>query len=357
MSVFRRKNYLHIVFDDGQEYTTNDCDDALWEMVNENFDDLDSIKITLLTKDDVSAIGSAVKEKIKDSNVLTQRGNSVYMLDVSELSIPEDFALKILEAEESGDEDELDKFRNFWTLVSLNPDSRVRDNIFWFIRKWNMKISKSGLIIAYRNADIKQEYKYTTADVKKIINDYYTAKYIDNTNPEEIIYDAKNTLADIYNKIINEGLESPVYTDHHSHTMSIVLGKPVSMPREKCDCEQEHSCSSGLHVGAKNWLKQNYYGSVGMQVLVNPAKIVAVPTIDDYGKMRCCEYFPVALIDFDENGDIIEKPYNLHDDIDYLKQIKYDGNINNEDINHYELSCNYSNNEELYDSILARLNS
>lgn len=94
-----------------------------------------------------------------------------------------------------------------------------------------------------------------------------------------------------------------------------------------------------------------------MQVLVNPAKIVAVPTIDDYGKMRCCEYFPVALIDFDENGDIIEKPYNLHDDIDYLKQIKYDGNINNEDINHYELSCNYSNNEELYDSILARLNS
>ena len=96
---------------------------------------------------------------------------------------------------------------------------------------------------------------------------------------------------------------------------------------------------------------------MGLQVLVNPANVVAVPVIDDYGKMRCCEYFPVALIDFDANGDIIEKPYSLHNDVTYLKSIRYDGTINNEDANHYELSVQYKNNEELYDSILERLNN
>ena len=80
-------------------------------------------------------------------------------------------------------------------------------------------------------------------------------------------------------------------------------------------------------------------------------------TIDDYGKLRCCEYFPVALIDFDEDGEIIEKPYSLHNDVAYLEQIKYNGDINNEDYNHYELSATYKTNEDLYNSILIRLKS
>ena len=50
-------------------------------------------------------------------------------------------------------------------------------------------------------------------------------------------------------------------------------------------------------------------------VLVNPANVVAVPTIDGYGKMRTCEYFPVAIVDCDENGDIVEPEYNLYNDV------------------------------------------
>ena len=124
-----------------------------------------------------------------------------------------------------------------------------------------------------------------------------------------------------------------------------------------CDADQEHSCSRGLHTGAKGWLKQNYYGKVGLMVLVNPANVVAVPTIDSYGKMRTCEYFPIAIIDFDENGDIVESSYSLHDDVAYLKELRYEGTINNVDVDGYEISHTHASREEMYESILRSLNA
>ncbi len=85
------------------------------------------------------------------------------------------------------------------------------------------------------------------------------------------------SIDDVYNEIVNLGKGSPIYTDSHSHTTTIILGQPVRMPREETDMCQENSCSRGLHVGSKGWLKQGYFGNVGLMVLVNPANVVAVP--------------------------------------------------------------------------------
>ena len=51
----------------------------------------------------------------------------------------------------------------------------------------------------------------------------------------------------------------------------------VTMKRDACDSVQENTCSSGLHVAGKGWLKRNYFGNNGLVVLVNPADVVAVP--------------------------------------------------------------------------------
>jgi hypothetical protein len=104
-------------------------------------------------------------------------------------------------------------------------------------------------------------------------------------------------------------------------------------------------------------LKQNYYGTVGLLVLVNPANVVAVPTIDDYGKMRTCEYYPVAVIDFDEHGDVIEPAHNLYSDVAYLKEIKQSGNINNHDVDCYEIAVSDLTREDMYERILMSLNA
>jgi hypothetical protein len=361
MRVFKRLNYLQIDFSDGSTYSTDECTEEMWHFLEGHQDDEEAIKEMILGE--TLYQGKMLMDKVKNSKILTLRGNSVYMLGVSELSIPEDFVSKIIEAEEKGNEEELRKFKNFWTLVSLNPDSRVRNNLFWFIRKWDMQITESGLIIAYRNADIKEEAKYSTDQVKTIINLYYKEKYINHNDPYSIsiIVETKSgkalnmSIGAVYDEIVNGG-DSPIYTDQHSHTTEIKLGNPVSIPRDECDADQEHSCSRGLHCGAKGWLKRNYYGTVGLMVLVNPANVVAVPTIDSYGKMRTCEYFPIAIIDFDENGDIIEKSYSLHDDVAYLKELKYEGTINNVDADGYEIGHTGLNRESMYEHILASLN-
>lgn len=357
MNIFKKGDYLHITFSDGTAHAVYDCSDDDWNFILNNRDNETALR-NRFAKEDLYS-GKLLIEKVKNSNILELRGASVYMLDVSELSIPEDFIAKIIQAEEENDQATISKFKNFWTLVSLNPDSRVRNNLFWFIRKWDMNITESGLIIAYRNADLKKEAKYSSEDTKAIINAFYQEKYINHTDPSRVtmkIGNKNRTISEMYNEIIN-GADSPIYTDCHSHTTTIKLGQPVRIPREECDSDQEHSCSSGLHVGAKGWLSKGYFGNVGLMVLVNPANVVAVPTIDEYGKMRTCEYFPIAIIDFDESGNIIEPPYSLYNDIAYLKELKYDGSINNVDYDNYEISNVYNNREDVYDSILARLNA
>lgn len=356
MQVFKRQTYLQVDFSDGSTYTTNECTDSMWDFIKENQSNEEAVKQELCN---VGLSGVVLLDKVKESNILVIRGNSVYMPSVSELSIPEDFVAKVIAAESNGDEAELTKFKNFWTLVSLNPDSRVRNNLFWFIRKWGMQITDSGLIIAYRNAEVKEEAKYSTSVVKEVINTYYQEKYINNNNPYEITIEINKNpknLGETYDEIVN-GAGSPVYTDQHSHSTEIRLGHPVSIPREDCDSNQENSCSRGLHVGAKGWLKSNYFGNIGLMTLVNPANVVAVPTIDEYGKMRTCEYFPIAIIDFDENGDVIESSYSLHDDVAYLKELRYEGDINNIDVDGYEIAHSDIGREEMYNKILQSLNA
>lgn len=347
----KKGNYLRIDFSDGKCYETSDCTEDLFQFVAENCNNEEVLKEKLFyTKEEQSVVN-----RLKNSKILIQRGASVYMKGINELSIPSDFVEKILDAEESLNEAEINKYKNFWTLVGLNPDSRVCNNIFWFIRRWDMQIAPSGLIIAYRNVEIKDESSsFTTEEAKDIIEKYYTAKYIDSVNPDNLGYKGM-ALSDAYKSLTT--IKSPTYTDNHTHSFNIKIGQPVSMPRTDCDCVQENSCSRGLHVGAKGWLKNNYCGNVGLQCLVNPADVVAVPTIDNYGKMRCCRYLPVAVISYDDGGNAIEPPYDLSKDIEYIKNIQYDGEVNNNDVNNYTVVTLCQSREELYTSILNRLNN
>lgn len=180
-------------------------------------------------------------EDISASKNLLARGNCIYMRNVSDVSLPEDLVKKILIAEKHNDMKRIEKYKNFWTLVSMNPDARVRNNMFWFIRKWGMSISKAGFIIAYRNVDVVKKSEY---DTKEVVDLYYKTKYIDNKDPNTIDYNG-NTLENVFQSIIF-GNMGDVYTDNHSHTFTIRLGQVVEMPREQCDSEQENSCSRGL---------------------------------------------------------------------------------------------------------------
>ena len=93
-----------------------------------------------------------------------------------------------------------------------------------------------------------------------------------------------------------------------------------------------------VHVGGKDWLKQNYFGGTGLRVLVNPADIVAVPTQSDYGKMRTCAYYPINVIGYDADGNVIDDDIESGFEDDFISQICYSGEKNNDDPNAYVLN-------------------
>ena len=384
MKIIKMGSDITVVLKNGEIISVSNCTEELFQEVLEFKHDEETV-INLLLPEFNNKIKEAeqkqaIFEGIDESTILTAKGKSMYMLDVSELSLPEDLVKKILKAESEGDIELLKTYINFWTLTSLNPDSRVRQNLFWFLNKYGMNISKSGLFVAYRNVHIKNKDSIITQELAEIISsEYIRVKfklrqtpsdynlYFDNNEAEYVVftdkeyenledeYDSLNydyecddidhpedyltyrgNLAELYAKL-SESPEAPVYTDGYTKTFNIKIGDVVSMPREKCDSVQEHTCSTGLHVAGKSWLSRHYFGDVGMMVLVNPADVVAVPPQDNYGKMRTAAYYPVSIVDFDEDGNLIGTDFDDGFEDDFVDKIVYNGERNRDDSNPYSI--------------------
>ena len=354
MKIIRVMDTVTVVLNNGEIISSSECTDEMFKSIYNNQNNEDFVKSILIPE---FATKVAIAEQRKDfvtnaknSKYLTVKGSSVYLLNISELSIPEDLVDAILLAEKEENEDLLQTYFNFWTLVSLNPDSRCRQNLFWFLNKYGMTISKSGLFVAYRNVNIKKTGTFIDPKLADFVSsEYARIKFVSKKSPKDYLVlktvdgyvltktSCDNTignLSDLY-KQLSDVEVSTVYTDGYTGKFEIKLGEIVSMPREKCDSVQENSCSRGLHVAGKTWLKENYFGDVGLMVLVNPADVVAVPPIDDYGKMRTCAYYPVSIVEFDDNGDIIDTEIEDGFEDDFIDKICYSGLINNNDINPY----------------------
>lgn len=358
MNILRINNTLVVTLDDGKQYSSDNCTDELFAAVMDNLNDKEAL--LRIFHPEYGQVKSLL-DNIEQSDYLSLRGNSIYIDSISQLTVPQDFAEAFIKAELEGDEDKITAYLNFWTLLSLNPDSRVRNNIFWFLNRWGMVISKSGLIVGYRNVDIKREgaefdstlIKYVTREwayvrykLKKStsnylvgvdrMGDYIRINKTDASDSSSVII---GNLAELYDKIVaSQNEEVTVFTDHYSHSFEIRIGQVVQMERKSCDTIQENDCSRGLHVGGKDWLQKNYFGNVGLRVLVNPADIVAVPTQSDYGKMRTCAYYPINVIEYDNDGNVIDDDIDSGFEDDFISQICYSGEKNNDDPNAYVLN-------------------
>ena len=110
------------------------------------------------------------------------------------------------------------------------------------------------------------------------------------------------------------------WKDIHSGTMDNSIGKVVKMDRSKVDDDPQHTCSSGLHVCADEYLK-GYATANGHRTLVvevNPANVVAVPYDYNFSKMRVCEYKVLEEIEPSKMQDILaEEMYAYYDNEDY----------------------------------------
>ena len=282
-------NKIVVITDSGQTFEKSDVDDDFIDKVIKSSEDellelfCENYAEYKKEKEEIDSINKG----IKNSKLLVKKGDSVYMESVSQLSVPKELVKAILMAETNNDETKLEAYTNFWTLMSLNPDERCRQNLFWFLSKYGMTIAKCGFFVGYRNVD----------------------------------------------KTPIEG----VYTDYRTHSFKIKIGEMVTMPREECDTVQENTCSTGLHIAGKGWLKKFYFGNVGLACLVNPADVVAAPPYDNYGKLRTCAYLPMEVINYDENNEII--PLDVEDGFDcsYVSKVIYEGIMGTEEDSPYKI--------------------
>ena len=92
-----------------------------------------------------------------------------------------------------------------------------------------------------------------------------------------------------YKRVTRRG---DVLMDSHSRTIQNNPGLTVSMPRKEVDPNRNNTCSTGLHVGAWDYVS-SFSGNVTVEVLVDPADVVAVPPDYNQQKMRVCRYVVV----------------------------------------------------------------
>ena len=208
---------------------------------------------------------------------------------------------------------------NFWRLLALNSDPRCRENLYDFLHKHNITVTPSGYFVAYRNVNIKEENNQSLNDFivekwlkvkvwKKSPKNYSVINTEDGYDisletqiTTDLFTKIVGNLEDLYNNLSDTGT---VYTDAHTGTFNIKIGEMVTMPKEDCDASQDEQCSRGLHVASSSWLSENYFGSQGIVCLVNPSHVVSVPYADA-GKLRCYQYLPIGLAEYDDTGKII----------------------------------------------------
>lgn len=94
------------------------------------------------------------------------------------------------------------------------------------------------------------------------------------------------------------------FTDCYTGKFDNSVGVTVKMPRTHVNDNDEVTCSNGLHVCARSYIRHFRYGSDRLvKVKVHPRDVVSIPV--DYGdaKMRTCQYLVLEEVSFDEETD------------------------------------------------------
>lgn len=90
-----------------------------------------------------------------------------------------------------------------------------------------------------------------------------------------------------------------VYVSHHDRKFEYTLEEPAQMARDGISDDPATACGTGLHVGSYGYAESFGSGSSGavlLEVEVDPANVVSVPSDCSSGKVRCCEVLPLAIL-------------------------------------------------------------
>ena len=265
------------------------------------------------------------------------------------------------------DNDEFNALHRFFMWCCLNPRAEVADKLFNFLKKNSFSITKQGFFVALRNVVtlhgstelvqfVSNAYNKVKAVWKKKPEDYHvflengeykmvhgdamykketsTCSYCDGSGTipcededwddssecyecdgtgecEDIVLAVKGenigNLTELYLDLPNRAENR--FTDAHTKTFDIRIGRPVSMPMDKCRWNTDDCGAEGLHFTSDE-IHYVGCGDTSVLVLINPMKVVGIGE----SKGRCYEYLPIMTVPTEEATEI------LHDlDFDTLE--------------------------------------
>lgn len=182
-----------------------------------------------------------VNSCLKDSPFRVDKVHCKVYIEGDEVN--EYISKKIIEALDNGRK--FEHIKNFWKRLKKNPDTATQNDLFKFLEYNGHPITAEGYFIAY----------------KAVRPDYYSKFNYNSEKPQ--------------NNILN------------------AIGTWVLFDRSNVDNDRNRTCSYGLHCA--NWdYAKNSYGSRGdklLEVLVDPADVVAIPSDYNNKKMRTCAYY------------------------------------------------------------------
>jgi len=403
MKILKIDSTVTVITDDGQVITSSNCSEELFKEIYAYVQkgDVDAVKQLLVpelcAEEKTFLVKKTMVETIhtmasKYSNLFTVQGSALYRNGIN-LSVPEELALSYVEAyqdylenPEEGypisnfqDNEDFIALDRFWMWCSLNPNAESREDLFRFLKHHEMQITNQGMFLAYRrvvskNAQnkglvgfVSSNYVKVKANWKKNPIHYtvyekdgiYELFHVTNDTPsEDYTYDAIGNLQDLYLNLPT--MQEDQFTDAHTHTMDYRIGVEARIERYQGNQSNQVSCSKGLHVASKAY-DYSSFGDTAILVAVNPMDVLAVPRGED-GKLRTCAFTPVAVLEVDEENNILQDE-NL--DFSDLLFTHYEEQVNNlrsmlETNTAYELNVNHILNapsQHMLDTILSNLES
>lgn len=300
------------------------------------------------------------------------KDGSLYLKGINRTLPPllvEEF-LEVIGCYNGTDNDEFQALKRFFMWCCLNPRAEVADKLFNFLKKNAFGITKQGFFVALRNVVtlhgsnelvhfVSNAYNKVKAVWKKRPDDYLVflkdgeykmvaksifeelepCTYCDGSGyvpcDDEEYNDCYNddncecsecygsgtvykhceaeygeeigNLTELYLDLPNRAENR--FTDAHTRTFDIRIGRPVNMDPGKCRWNTDDCGAEGLHFTSDE-IHYVGCGDTSVLVLINPMKVVGIGE----SKGRCWEYLPIMTVPRDEATEI------LHDlDFDSLE--------------------------------------
>lgn len=340
-------NVLTVVLNDGSlvsktNATEKDFNDARNSKTEEQLLSIMSIKEVKEQKDkiekEVKKVNALKKglETLKSMPDFVVEGNVVYLKGINR-TLPqllvEEFIRIVEDAKyyagfgdiqkKLNDNVEYQSLKRFFMWCCLNPRAEVADKLYNFLKKNSFRITKQGFFVALRNVVTVNEDNEL---VHFISNAYNKVKAVWKKNPDNYrvvhlssgeyaiekvtVYpsgDIVGNLSTLYADMPN--MKQNRFTDAHTRTFDIRIGKPVNMDPGACRWNTDNCGAEGLHFTADE-IHYVGCGDTSVIVLINPMKVVGIGD----SKGRCWEYLPIMTVPRDEATEI------LHDvDFDTLE--------------------------------------